>query len=203
MEVRSCYACLMGSPSSRETPAIMGETAELLSRVRGGDEGAIRDLVELYRPLLEQWASGRLPGNARGLVDTVDVVQVCLVRALGQVDRFDAKRPGSFLAYLRRALLNQIRNEIRASGSRPESGSEATERPDILPSVEDEVGRETIESYETALSQLPEDDQAAVILRVEFGLRYQEIAEGLGRPSANAVRMQVTRALVRLAQLME
>lgn len=180
----------------------LGSTADLLQLVRGGDERAIQELFELYRPLLEVWASGRLPGHARGLVDTVDVVQVCLVRVLDHVDRFEPSRPGAFLAYLRRSLLNEIRNEIRAAGSRPRSAVQIDEKPDLLPSVEEEVGQQTVEAYEAALTELPEEDQAAVILRVEFGLRYQEIADALSRPSANAVRMQVTRALVRMARSM-
>ncbi|MEZ4650064.1 MAG: sigma-70 family RNA polymerase sigma factor [Candidatus Eisenbacteria bacterium] len=189
------------SPHS-DDPASLRSTADLLGLVRSGDERAIRELFLLYQPFLEKWASGRLPGHARGLVDTVDVVQVCLVRVIDHIDRFDARRPGAFLAYLRRSLLNQIRNEIRAAGSRPQSGADATDQADLLPSIEEEVGQETVEAYEAALSELPEEDQAAVILRVEFGLKYQEIADALARPSANAVRMQVTRALVKMAESM-
>ena len=35
--------------------------------------------------------------------------------------------------------------------------------------------------------------------RVELGLSYQELAEVIGRPSADAARMAVGRALVKLA----
>ncbi|MEZ4649115.1 MAG: RNA polymerase sigma factor [Candidatus Eisenbacteria bacterium] len=180
----------------------LGATALLLERVRSGDEAALRNLVELYRPLLERWASGRLPGHARGLVDTVDLVHVSLVRVLKQVGTFESAHPGAFLAYLRRTVLNQMRNEIRAAQSRPRGDAEA-DATAAWASVEDEVGRETLEAYEAALAKLPEDDQAAVVLRVEFRLPYQEIAATLGRPSADAVRKQVTRALLRLAALME
>lgn len=192
----------MAQSNEAEGAFALGATARLLDQVRSGDEAALRDLVELYRPLLERWASGRLPSQARGLVDTVDLVHVSLIRVLGQVSRFDAARPGAFLAYLRQTLLNQMRNEIRAAGSRPTTLDKES-MAGKLASVEDEVGRETLQAYEDALVQLPEEDQAAVILRVEFRLRYQEIAETLGRPSADAVRKQVTRALERLASLME
>lgn len=179
----------------------LGDTALLLEQVRAGDETALRNLVELYRPLLERWASGRLPSHARGLVDTVDLVHVCLIRVLGRLDQIEATQPGAFLAYLRRSLLNQLRNEIRAASSRPR-GETVSRDADIVASVEEEVGSETLAAYEGALGRLPEEDQVAVILRVEFRLRYQEIAEALGRPSADAVRKQVTRALIRLADLM-
>ena len=38
--------------------------------------------------------------------------------------------------------------------------------------------------------------------RLELGYSYQEIADGLGRPSADAVRMAIARSLVRLAEQM-
>ena len=38
--------------------------------------------------------------------------------------------------------------------------------------------------------------------RVEFGLSFAEVAQVLGKPSADAARMAVVRALVRLAEEM-
>jgi RNA polymerase sigma-70 factor (ECF subfamily) len=61
---------------------------------------------------------------------------------------------------------------------------------------------ETIDRYEKALAQLSEEQQLAVVLRVEYAFSYKEIAEELQGPSANAARMVVTRALARLARLM-
>ncbi len=177
-------------------------TTDLLARIRGGDEAALRRMVEIYQPMLSRWASGRLPGHARGLVDTVDVVQSCMVNVLRRIDEFDPKHPGAFFAYLRRALLNQIRAEIRRASSRPR-GPELEEVESALPSVEQEVGVDAVAEYEEALSQLNDTQQATVILRVEFAMKYREIASTLGLPSEDAARMQVSRALVRLAEKMQ
>ena len=57
-------------------------------------------------------------------------------------------------------------------------------------------------AYENALNELSSIDQEAVILRIEFGLSYAEIAEAMEKPSADASRMQVKRALVKLAESM-
>jgi RNA polymerase sigma-70 factor (ECF subfamily) len=77
------------------------------------------------------------------------------------------------------------------------------ELPAKAPShLEQAIGREAVEAYEEALLALPEEQQQAVILRIEFGYSYPEIAEALDRPSANAARMMVSRALVRLAEVM-
>ena len=40
-------------------------------------------------------------------------------------------------------------------------------------------------------------------MRVEMGLTWEQIAEALGKPSTDAARMLVTRALARLAVVME
>jgi RNA polymerase sigma-70 factor (ECF subfamily) len=63
-------------------------------------------------------------------------------------------------------------------------------------------GWETIERYERALAELNEEQRIAVVLRVEYAFSYEEIAKELQRPSANAARMVVARALARLAKLM-
>jgi RNA polymerase sigma-70 factor (ECF subfamily) len=46
---------------------------------------------------------------------------------------------------------------------------------------------------------LTEGERQAVVLRVELGLSYEEIAGQLEKPSADAARMAVTRAIARLA----
>lgn len=127
-----------------------------------------------------------------------------MLRALDQVGRFEPRREGAFLAYLRRILLNSVRDEIRRARRRPGSEELSEDLVDVEPGViEQVIGRETVELYEAALAMLSETQQEAVILRVEFGYTYPEIAEALGSPSANAARMTVARALVRLAEAMD
>lgn len=174
-------------------------TASLLARVRDGDELASDRLVGRYLPILRRWAAGRLPPRARGMTDTDDLVQVTLLRALDRVKDFEPRREGAFLAYLRRILQNQIRDQIRSAGRRP--GTEEL-REEIAPSLEQTVGRERLADYEKALEQLAPEQQEAVVLRIEFGFTHREVAEAIGSPSPNAARMTVARALVRLAEVM-
>ena len=189
---------------SSRNPAPLESTRTLILRVRNGDESARERLFARFLPGLRRWAHGRLPAKARGLVDTDDVVQVSLMRALGRVDEFDPRRQGAFLAYLHQILLNSIREEIRRAGRRPTGEGSLDELPEDRPSLlERTIGGETLGAYEAALGQLPEGQQQAVILRIEFGFSHQEIADALGRPSANAVRMQIARGLVRLSETMD
>jgi RNA polymerase sigma-70 factor (ECF subfamily) len=135
-------------------------------------------------------------------VDTSDLVQVTLVRTLGQLDHFEPRREGAFLAYLRQTLLNLLRNEIRRSAGRPSEPIPvelADERASLLDQM---IGKEVIEDYEAGLASLPETMQEAIILRLEFGFSHREIADAVGSPTPNAARMLVSRAMVRLAKAM-
>jgi RNA polymerase sigma-70 factor, ECF subfamily len=65
------------------------------------------------------------------------------------------------------------------------------------------IGRESLDRYERALATLEPDEREAIIGRVEMGYSYEELAEALGKPSADAARKAAQRALVRLIQQMD
>jgi RNA polymerase sigma factor (sigma-70 family) len=179
-------------------------TASLLERVRSDDPEARERLIARYLPALRRWARGRLPTGARDLADTDDLVQVTLLKALDKVKGFEYRGKGAFMAYLRRALQNQIRDELRGAGRRPETETLTERHEERGPSpLERAIGAEALARYEAALARLSEVQQEAIVLRVELGFTYEEVARSLGSPSANAARMKVTRALVRLAEVMD
>lgn len=178
-------------------------TAALIHRIHAGDAAARDQLAARFLPILRSWAHGRLPLRARGMADTDDLVQVTLYRALNRVEAFEPRHDGAFLAYLRQSLINALRQEVRRATRKPSVETQAEEAEDRSASVVEQViGRETLERYEAALLELTEDQREAALLRLEFGFSYPEIAEAMGKPSANAARMLVVRALVRLAELM-
>jgi RNA polymerase sigma-70 factor (ECF subfamily) len=190
----------MSQSTPKPDPAL-SSTSILLDRVQRGDQGAAETLVARYLPVLQRWAHGRLPAEARGLVDTHDLVQVTLIKALDHMKGFHSRREGAFFAYLRRILLNSLRDELRRARRRPQGDSIEESLADPSPTaLELQVGKETLELYEAALASLPEQHQEAVILRIEFGFTHPQIAEALGMPSENAARMCVSRALIRLAE---
>jgi RNA polymerase sigma factor (sigma-70 family) len=178
-------------------------TFRLLDRVRGGDDAALEALFARYLKPLQQWASGRLPYWARQSADTHDVVQDTLLKTFKKIEGFVPRREGAFQAYLRQAVMNRIRDHIRQSKSQPERApfdEEQHEHPGSP--FDDLVGVETLERYDAALARLTASEQEAVIGRVEFGRSYEELAGDLEKPSADAARMAVSRALVRLAEEM-
>lgn len=179
-------------------------TASLLARVRSGVPQARERLAARYLAVLRPWAHGRLPVRARDLIDTDDLVQDTLLRALDRVREFEPRREGSFLAYLRRILVNQIRDQIRRASRRPGHESVVDEIPDAgLSPLEVAVGREAFASYDAALATLTDEEQEAVILRIEMGFTHRQVAEALGKPTADSARMCVARALIRLAEVMD
>lgn len=182
----------------------LDSTTELLARARTGDESAVDRLLRIYAPLLTRWAHGRLPASARGLSDTEDLVQITLIRVLGKLGTFESRHPGAFLAYLRRSLLNNLRNEMRHAANRPrgEPPADDLRAPGLSP-LEQTIGVRALQAYEDALEQLTDDQKAAVTLRLEMGCKHEEIAELLEKPTANAARMLVFRGLARLAELID
>ena len=167
-------------------------TTALLGHARDGDDDAREELVRRL-----------LPRRARDVADTDDLVQVALLRALAHLKEFEPQHEGAFLAYLRQTVLNAVRDELRRVGRRPGRADLEESLPQPGPSlVEQAIGREVVEAYEAALNTLSEEQRQAVIMRVEFGYTYQEVADALGKPSANAARMALSRALLRVAEVM-
>lgn len=182
----------------------LDSTAILIDRARGGDDTAREVLFARFLPIVRGWAHRRLPHRARDLAETDDLVQVTLLRALRRLDQFEAQREGAFLSYLRTILLNAVREEIRRSSRRGTRAELLDDLPDPRRSVVEQVaGRDNLDRYERALATLDEFTRHAVLLRIEFGYPYDQIATAIGSPSADAARMTVVRALRVLARAID
>jgi RNA polymerase sigma factor (sigma-70 family) len=175
---------------------VIESTGELLQRIRDGHRDAHQQLYDRYLPLLRRWAHGRLPKFARDISDTDDLVQITLLRALRNLQEFQSSGSGSFLAYLRQILLNEVRAELRKHrrrGEKVEVDEDAlSDHRDSV--VEHLVGQQRLEVYESVLGTLERRLQELIVMRIEFGMSYEEIALETAS-TADAVRMAVTRAL--------
>ena len=101
--------------------------------------------------------------------------------------------------------MNRVRDEVRRVGRR---GVTAEIEDDVhvdsaASPLEEAIGQQALERYEAALARLRPEEREVVIARVELGQSYQQIAEGHAKASADAARMAVSRALVRLAEEMD
>ncbi len=189
--------------SDRDSHHDVESTQHLLARVQEGDREALERLYSRYIPRLRAWATGRIPPWARDMGDTEDIVQETVIASLGRLETFEMRGDGALRGYMRQAVLNRVRNLVRDRKVRPPSAeipeTAATRAPSPL---EQTIGRETVESYERALEKLKDEERQAVHLRVELRCSYREIAEALCKPSEDAARMAVSRALVKLAKEM-
>ena len=187
----------------RPSAAAPESSVELVRRARDGDRQALDEWFQRYVPPLRRWASGRLPRWARGMVDTDDMIQETLVNTFTNIRAFEVRRDGALQAYMRQALRNRIVDEVRRAGRRPPADAIPERQADAGASpLEETIGREMVEQYERALGCLNEPEREAIVARIEMGHGYEEIARALGKPSPDAARMAVSRALVRLAEEM-
>jgi RNA polymerase sigma factor (sigma-70 family) len=194
------------SPPPERQPAMPGgtdTTFRLLERLRAGDQAALEALYARYLMPLRQWATGRLPRHARDLSDTDDLVQETLIQTFKRIESFEPRREGALQAYLRQALMNRIRDELRRVGRRGPHSTDADVR-DANPSpLEQAIGKQATERYEEAMARLRPEEREAIIARLEMGCSYEEMAEALGKPSPDAARKAAQRAVFRLAAEMK
>ena len=181
-------------------------TLALLARARTGDRLALEAMAARLLPRLRRWAAGRLPAWARDLAETDDLVQETLANVLDRLSEFEPRHEAALSVYLREALANRLRNEIRRAVRHPPAdGIEAIgERPALSPSpLELAVTGEALRRYETALATLTPEDREAIVGRIEFHYSFEELADAWGKPSADAARMAFKRAVSRLAEAMQ
>jgi RNA polymerase sigma factor (sigma-70 family) len=136
-------------------------------------------------------------------MDTSDLVQETLMRVLTGLDRIEVRGPGGFQAYVRAAVLNRIRDEVRWTNRRPgpDGVPESLENPAPSP-LENAIGSDLLDRYERALATLKEPERELLHLRIELDFDYEEIAAMTGKSSRDAIRMAVQRALKNLAEAM-
>jgi RNA polymerase sigma-70 factor (ECF subfamily) len=196
-----------GDATAGEVPAgpVASTTLALLARAQAGDRQALEDLLRVLAPRLKRWVTGRLPNWYRDLSDTDDLVQETMIRTLRALPDFEVRHEAALQVYLRQAVWNRLREEIRRARRRPAAGNldDAAPLADAAASpVEQAVGRAALDRYEAALARLGEDERAAVVGRLEFGYSFPELAAMLGRRTPDAARKLVERSIPRLAEWM-
>jgi RNA polymerase sigma-70 factor (ECF subfamily) len=176
---------------------------DLLVRARDGHRSAIDALFARHLPSLQRWAHGRLPRWARRIGDTADLVQESVISVFGRIETFEPRREGAFRAYLRQTVMNRIRDQYRRCLIRPMQVELDSAHPAEQDSpLEIAIGSEATNRYLAALDRLRPDEREVIVARIELGYGYEQIATLLRKPTANAARVALRRALTKLAQQM-
>lgn len=175
------------------------KTAILIEQSKQGDKRANEQLAEYVYPTLLSWAHGRIPRTLDSLIDTSDVVQETLVKGMHKLNDFQSLRPGAFLAYLRRIFINNINQKLRSEKAKQSLEEDHLHQSKLI--LKDDI--EELVIYEAALLKLTQSEQDIIILRVEFGMSFNEIALALEKNSEDAARMQFNRALAKLLKFIK
>ena len=176
--------------------------ARLVVQALAGSQPAFEQIVGRYqRPVVSLIA--RITGD-RALAE--DLAQETFVKAFRNLAAFDTTRRLS--SWLFRIAHNTAIDAIRRS--RPPPGSMAATQiastgprhEPATPPEPDPVERQELRrALEAALSELRADQRAAIVLRYENGLSFDEIGTVLGVPEVTA-RSHVHRARKELARLL-
>ena len=131
--------------------------SRLLARARRGSRPAAEALFGRYSTWLRLWVRGRLPPGVRGAVDTSDVVQDALQQTFARLEGFESRRGSALRAYLRRAVDNRVRDELRRATRRqaavlPVPQVEASDAggPQLRQVLDAEAWRRYVEGLEPA-----------------------------------------------------
>jgi RNA polymerase sigma-70 factor (ECF subfamily) len=152
--------------------AALARDAELIRRVRAGDNTAFDALVALYMRQAFQMAY-RVVGHRE---DAEDLVQESFLAVYQYLDSFDAERP--FGPWLNRIVMNRGAN-LRRSRTRRRTEPEVESVSTAPSALEESTRSETRELLQRALATLNERQRMIVTLFDVDGLTSTEIGERL------------------------
>jgi RNA polymerase sigma-70 factor (ECF subfamily) len=169
---------------------------DLVTRCRRGEEAAFRDLVDRYSPMVFALAS-RL---VRPPLRAEDVAQEAFLRVHRGLPHF---RGESSLATWIYRIVSNVAFEVRGR-ERFEDRSLDDERAAPAPGVRDRAFAdvELRDRLDKAMARLPEHYRVLVHGHYVKGVKYEDLAEGLGLP-VGTVKTHLFRAKRLLRQALE
>src|SRR4029450_9381478 len=122
-----------------------------------------------------------------------------VTQPLRNLASFEPQREGALLGYLRRSLLNRIRDRFRYAARHPTQELNDTVADAGASPRESAIDGEIRRGYDDALTRLAPLDREAIVGRLELGYSYEQLALVLKKPTPGAARVAVRLALFRLS----
>ena len=194
----SSHTLRASAPTPQPIP-LAGDVAAMIPRIRAGEIELYGEIVRRHRNDVARVVALMLADPAR----TESIVQQAFVNAYEALGSF---RPGEdFGRWVRSIARNLVRDELRRSSR--ERGQLALYRAHVLATLDQAVEAERREqamakALAECRSKLPATASAAIELRYDRELSFEEIATALGR-RPDAIRQIVTRARVALKLCIE
>jgi RNA polymerase sigma factor (sigma-70 family) len=175
----------------------------LVERAKAGDISALERLITRYLPRLRRWTRQAFPSWARDAADTDDLVQETVWNAVRNLPHFTMQGDHSLRAYMKRAARNRVHDEMRRVARHPRHSELRFDYPAHTPGPDEAASaREDLWRCRVALSRLRVDDRAIIEAAAANGAEPNTLAHLTGKPSPDAARMALSRALRRLAREM-
>lgn len=172
-------------------PLLPTEEADWIRAAQAGDRSAFARLVDRYWDRLYRW----LYNLTRDRHTAEDLTQETFLKALGAVASF---RPGSnFRAWVFKIGHNNFVNQKRADRRTKHPLPDELTGPEVGEPTDAVENREALEVVGKAVADLPSDFRAALMLRVEEGLSFRDVARILGTTEETA-RWRVFKARQKL-----
>ena len=177
-----------------DTDRLPADESALVEQAQRGDRQAFGVLIERYWDRLYRWLYHL--GHNRHAAE--DLTQEAFLKAFAKLASF---RPGTnFRAWLFRIAYNTFLNQQRMDGRSQPLVPERVPAPQIGP--EDQaLAQETLRLLARALGRLPNEFRAALLLRVEEGLSFRQIA-GVLKITEETARWRVFKARKKLLEVM-
>jgi RNA polymerase sigma factor (sigma-70 family) len=175
------------------------EDVRLMQLVGRGDTGALEELIERHQSLVAGTVARMLGSNS----DVEDIAQQVFIRVWKSARRYVPR--AKFTTWLLKITRNLVFNELRRSKRHAHVPLQTNPGTEEFP-VKDEVNpapdaslleTELQQAIEQAITQLPESQRMALILRRYEQLSYEEISEVLDL-SVPAVKSVLFRARTEL-----
>lgn len=192
------------------------------AQAREGETQALGDLLESYRSYLRVLVSSQISNRLGRRVSASDVVQDTMLAAHRDFGDFRGQSSEQFAAWLRAILSRNLyraierhmkagkrdlRREISLDAIAKSIDSSSIKLADLVAADQSSPSRIMVRGEESRLvvellEQLPEHYQQVIALRNFENLRFDEVAEQMGRTST-ATRLLWLRAVRKLRELYE
>ena len=198
------------------SPAPDERTRELVVRAQSGELDAFNALFARYQERVEGVVRKRLGAKLRRKVETADVAQLAFAKAFEKFDSFSMENENALINWLASIIENQIRDQADHFGAQKRDSGGAVsldhdqewggappvaDRTGDRPAEQADLGEQR-ERLRAALETLDEEWRMVIHLRDFEKRSWQEVADALGHPSAEAVRQRYRKAKVKLVEIL-
>src|SRR3989338_152614 len=192
-------------------------TLNLIGRAKAGEDQALNLLLERYMSRILKIVRMRLGPKLRTKMESMDIVQEVMIRAINGFEKFDAKNEAAFLHWISKLVQNEsgdlddyhgaAKRDFKQEADNKKNSSidssllsNIPANSEYRPSFQLRLKEEVLE-LEAALDQLPEKQRDVIVMRQYEGMAFKEIGNEIGC-NEDAARMQYARGIDKLTDLL-